>query len=162
MTVNDKEFYESSYRVPFSLSELKGIISLLRDMVMGLVELAFPETRAKALLSPQEGNVGGSDSTVTLTLLFKSILSLLKELHIRDTRKHFCPDDHWHSSSKILYTLDRTEDIFNDLRLGQKYLPFQCDQTISKDEMDVCGPPMSTKEIRTCKKFNSFLVQCII
>lgn len=153
MTVNDKEFYEDSdgNGMPFKLSELRGIIALLRDAAIGLVELAFPETRTNPLLSAKVRIVNDAHSTEALTLLLKSLLGLLKELHLRDTRKQFCPDNHWIACNKIILSLDKTDDNFQDSSLSERYLPFQCNQTMSKDEMEVCGPPISTKHIRTCK-----------
>ena len=52
VTINDAEFYGdsssssgSSRWMPFSLQELVSIAMALRDVALGLIELAFPDSR---------------------------------------------------------------------------------------------------------------------
>jgi ubiquitin-protein ligase E3 C len=104
------EFYGncSGAWMPFSLSDLVPMSLALRDVSLGLIELAFPESRP-SLAGGYEVAIrsvnAASDSaaavateiggTKTWSQLFSRIVELLRQLYTRDTRRQFCPDLHW-------------------------------------------------------------------
>ncbi|KAH8035438.1 hypothetical protein HPB51_005400 [Rhipicephalus microplus] len=91
LTLHDIEFYESPAGdpMPFSLDELVLLIAQLRELCLGLLELCFPDTRTS--LTPQQ-------LKYLKTLwrpMFECVVSLLRQLYSRDSRRPFCPDGHW-------------------------------------------------------------------
>lgn len=107
--------------MPFRLSEIVSLSSFLKDLSLGLVELAFPETRTSindhyrsVLQSNQQG------STSQWPHLLKVCVSLLRQLHTRDLRRGFCPTNHW-----VVHTLNLPLDKPTDLEMprGHRYAP---------------------------------------
>ena len=101
--------------------------------------------------------------------VFKTTVNLVRQLYTRDTRRQFCPDDHW-INDRIILPLDRPNDIsFRRSRLRQ-YRPFQGLRVFTREELGNLtkkmnflhfilqlfvynftveeGPPLSTKEVR--------------
>ena len=103
--------------------------------------------------------------------LFRSVVSLVRQLYTRDTRRQSCPANHWISRG-INLPLDRPSDItFRRSRIRQ-YRPFRglrvftrsvglanwCDHVYdeiddvvvvaTREELEEEGPPLSTKEVR--------------
>ncbi|XP_018496472.1 ubiquitin-protein ligase E3C [Galendromus occidentalis] len=129
-TVYEAEFYhEATMEVgakcnmmPFSLTELASIAIRLRDLALGLVDLAFP-----GHTQPKEAT--NEDVNVELWLtLFQSVVRLLHQLYARDCRRKFC--DNW-----IVDLLVIPEQI-NDTCLKTSYIkrkPFQNSTQRCKD-----------------------------
>ncbi len=66
--------------------------------------------------------------------LFKITVNLVRQLYTRDTRRQFCPDDHW-INDRITLPLDRPHDIsFRRSRLRQ-YRPFQGLRVFTREEL---------------------------
>lgn len=92
--------------MPFRLLEIVSMSSFLKDISLGLVELAFPETRTSVndhYSSALRNSISGSTSSnknmscteIIWPHLLKVCVSLLRQLHTRDLRRSFCPDHHW-------------------------------------------------------------------
>lgn len=110
--------------MPFQLTEIICISALLKDITLGLVELAFPERRKvkndhyRTIL--RGSNSGGSqsflssislsDNQVMWSHLLKVCVSLLRQLYTRDLRCSFCPENHWTVQSLNL-PLDKPSDL---------------------------------------------------
>lgn len=108
-TLHDREFCQedvlpgaTSKIMPFKLNEIVSLSSFLKDLSLGLVELAFPETRTSindhyrsALQlnqnsgSSSSGGGGGNPTTSPNKWphLLKVCVSLLRQLHTRDLRR---------------------------------------------------------------------------
>lgn len=89
--------------------------SFLKDISLGLVELAFPETRtsvnehyssalrfnsmaASSSHSIESANkvwYGTPSVEIIWPHLLKVCVSLVRQLHNRDLRSGFCPENHW-------------------------------------------------------------------
>ena len=66
--------------------------------------------------------------------LFKTTVQLVRQLYTRDTRRQFCPENHW-INDRITLPLDRPNNIsFRRSRLRQ-YRPFQGLRMFTREEL---------------------------
>lgn len=160
-TLHDTEFFHdgsetSNYgqqAMPFTTSTLVPLSNHLKGICLGLVELAFPDTRP-SVRDDYKNVVLGLSSTIQFeqnthmwTHLFKVTVGLLRQLHTRDLRRQFCPDGHWIASNIVIPT-DKPQDFTIRRRRLRSYIPFQGLRNFTREEIEE-GPPMSTKEVRT-------------
>lgn len=149
----------SSIWMPFTLEELVPMSLSLRDVTIGLVELAFPESRPvvkeeykQAVKSVRDtaselSEVGVTDTHIW-SHLFRTTVLLVRQLYTRDTRRQFCPDNHW-INDRITLPLDRTNDVsFHRRSRLRQYRPFQGLRVFTREELVEEGPPLSAKEVR--------------
>lgn len=132
VSIHDSEFFgdpmegqRPSSLMPFTLEELVVLSRCLRDACLGIIKLAYPETKPEVregyLAAFQSvGGTAGADVQRRVQLeqkrwvqLFKVITNLVKMLKSRDTRRNFCPPNHW---------LSEQEDIRAD-KVTQLYVP---------------------------------------
>lgn len=93
-------------------------------------------------------SVTNSDNDVKHWLkLFKAVVSLLKQLHIRDSRRSFCPPNHW-ISKQISIPVERPTSFKVGNRQRQRYQEFIGLRRLTKEELETDGPPLSTTEVR--------------
>ncbi|XP_076346418.1 ubiquitin-protein ligase E3C [Tachypleus tridentatus] len=160
-TLHEVEFYEdeidgsSVTRMPFSLSELVSLSLALRDVCLGLIELAYPDT--KPSVNEQYKHVVQSVSeecSVNTHLLVKAWLHLCKEavgllhqLYNRDSQRQFCPQNHW-IAKHISIPVNRPTDLQFGSRRSRIYTPFVGLGALTREQLEEEGPPMSTTEIR--------------
>ncbi|XP_043264433.1 ubiquitin-protein ligase E3C [Colletes gigas] len=161
-TLHDTEFFIENQQaldsneqqaMPFTISELVVLSSHLKGVCLGLVELAFPDSRPTmrdnyktAILGPS-CTIQSQQDTQMWTHLFKVTVGLLRQLHTRDLRQQFCPEGHW-IASNIAIPLDRPQDFtFRRSRL-RGYVLFQGFRVFTREELEK-GPPLSSKEVRT-------------
>lgn len=92
--------------VPFTLKELIGVTLTLRDACLGLIELAYPDTRSilneeyqqafRSVSNSQSYRSGNTKEQAEVwSYMFKVVVNLVRQLHSRDTRRPFCPEGHW-------------------------------------------------------------------
>ncbi|XP_031629740.1 ubiquitin-protein ligase E3C [Contarinia nasturtii] len=161
-TLHDREFCQEdvlpgaiSKIMPFKLNEIISMSSFLKDMSLGLVELAFPETRTSindhyrtALQMNQGSSAPNATSPSKWPHLLKVCVSLLRQLHTRDLRRGFCPPNHW-----VVHTLNLPLDKPTDLEMprGNRHAPrpFQPIRDFTREDFDSNGPPLSTKQVRS-------------
>ncbi|XP_058832317.1 ubiquitin-protein ligase E3C [Topomyia yanbarensis] len=167
-TLHDGEFCQEnvlpgtvSKIMPFTIPEIIPLSTTLKEISLGLVELAFPETRSslkdsyrtmltslnnestshyrlKCDLSEQNKNVWPH--------LLKVCVSLLRQIHTRDLRRGFCPDGHW-TAQNLNLPLDKPTDLhLSRGRRGPR--PFQPIRDFTREDVED-GPPLSTKQIRS-------------
>ena len=147
----------SSIWMPFTLKELVPMSLSLRDVTIGLVELAFPESRpvlkeeyrqaVKSVRDSELSEVGVKDTHIW-SHLFRTTVLLVRQLYTRDTRRQFCPDNHW-INDRITLPLDRTNDVsFHRRSRLRQYRPFQGLRVFTREELVEEGPPLSAKEVR--------------
>jgi len=163
VTIHDTEFYGNQQPhtkftnwMPFSLAELVSMSLSLRDMSLGLIELAFPESRPtvrddykQAVNAVRDNPLEMRDArdVIIWTHLFKTVVSLVRQLYTRDTRRQFCPTNHWISQG-ITLPLDRPQDVsFRRSRI-RAYRPFRGLRVFTREELEESGPPLTTKEVR--------------
>ncbi|OXB64005.1 hypothetical protein ASZ78_002889, partial [Callipepla squamata] len=114
-----------SSMMPFTLEELVILSRCLRDACLGIIKLAYPETKPEVREEYIAAfrSVGVTKNTEMQQCiqteqkrwiqLFKVITNLVKMLKARDTRRNFCPPNHW---------LSEQENIKAD-RVTQLYVP---------------------------------------
>ncbi|XP_032250315.1 ubiquitin-protein ligase E3C isoform X1 [Halichoerus grypus] len=134
ISIHDNEFFgdpievvgqRQSSMMPFTLEELIMLSRCLRDACLGIIKLAYPETkpevREEYITAFQSiGVTTNSEMQQCIQMeqkrwiqLFKVITNLVKMLKARDTRRNFCPPNHW---------LSEQEDIKAD-KVTQLYVP---------------------------------------
>lgn len=166
---------------------------------MGLVDLAFPDSipAMKESIRGIEHSISTQQTHLWSNLFkvkkpglvlglpflrnshdkyFQVVVNLVRQLHARDSRRPFCPEDHWISKQvQIIY--QPSELPFRKRRL-RGYRPFQGIRALSREELgniignlgkialgfstfrslfsflvtfasEDGGPPLTTKEVRT-------------
>lgn len=143
--------------MPFHIKDIIHMCLTLKELAIGLVELAFPETRS--VLKEHYRNIFTDDDDNEFTRnaranqektiwsqLLKVCVSLLRQLHTRDLRCNFCPPDNWIAPT-LNIPLDRPNDLhFSTRRRGPR--PFKPIRDFTRKNLDE-GPPLSTKQIRS-------------
>lgn len=138
--------------MPFHIKDVIHMSLTLKELAIGLVELAFPETRSalkdhyRNIFADGSRNAKASQEKSIWSQLLKVTVSLLRQLHTRDLRCNFCPPDNWIAPT-LNIPLDRPNDLhFSARRRGPR--PFQPIRDFTRKNLDE-GPPMSTKQIRS-------------
>lgn len=158
----DSEFYTTnslSSTMPFTLQELASMGLTLRDVCIGLVELAYHDTRPSvredyhnALRNGNQSNQNTTDDQKNVmrhwNKLFKSCVKLLRQLYARDSRRQFCPPEHW-ISKQVSVPVERP----TNFRIGAQqrrsmYREFIGLRHLTREELEEHGPPLSTTEVR--------------
>ncbi|KAJ9576987.1 hypothetical protein L9F63_006424 [Diploptera punctata] len=160
-TLHDSEFYADDNHsgsllttMPFPLSALVPLSLTLKEVCLGLVELAFPDSRPSvrddyrtAVHGREQPSTVSSQDTQMWSHLFKVTVGLVRQLHARDIRRPFCPDGHW-ISKQVVIPLDKPSDFTLRRHRLRNYRPFQGLRAFTREELEE-GPPLSTKEVRT-------------
>ncbi|KAG7261927.1 hypothetical protein CRUP_019289 [Coryphaenoides rupestris] len=155
ISVHDSEFFghelegsSQSSMMPFSLTELVTLSRCLRDACLGIIKLAYPETKTE---HRQEYMAAFRSVGVSTNLevqkriqaeqkrwvqLFKVITNLVKMVKARDIRRPFCPAGHW---------LSREVNIRAD-RVTQLYVP-SARHVWRTRRMGRIGPLQSTLDV---------------
>lgn len=164
-TLDDVEFFneylnemlntsDMSYNysvLPFKLSGLVSMSSVLRDICISLIELAYQDRKVVHLKSQlfgtsQETTLKDDYSIQCWNLLLKSSLKLLRHIYARDIRRQFCPENHWISSKSFVQILPAN---FNQAiqQRGQLYQEFRGIRHLGREEMSLYGSPIPVKDI---------------
>uniref|UniRef100_A0A182MXZ7 Ubiquitin-protein ligase E3C n=1 Tax=Anopheles dirus TaxID=7168 RepID=A0A182MXZ7_9DIPT len=156
--------------MPFSIPELIPLSTTLKEISLGLVELAFPETRSNlhenyrtmiSSLSGGEARAGfGAPARRSerhqqqeqmarqvWPHLLKVCVSLLRQIHTRDLRRCFCPEGHW-TAQNLNLPLDKPTDLHLSRGSRRGPRPFQPIRDFTREDIED-GPPLSTKQIRS-------------
>lgn len=159
-TLHDGEFTNDntiavSEVMPFTLEELLPVSTMLKEICLGLVELAFPETRAsltehyRSMLSSLHHRRDKTEEQINTHIwshLLKVCVALLRQLHTRDLRLNYCPEGHW-AARYLNLSLDKADLHISRSRRGLR--PFQPIKDFTRDDLISDGPPLSTKQIRS-------------
>lgn len=143
--------------MPFSLSEMIELASILRDVCLGLVELAYPDSRPTASFSLAKAKIPGNNAEEDTRLwmhLFKvqfilliyfkilipntplltqSTVNLVRQLHTRDTRRPFCPGGVW-VTGRIALPLERSGQL-SFRRQSRLHRPFRAIRPLTRNEI---------------------------
>uniref|UniRef100_A0A8C6NWV2 Ubiquitin-protein ligase E3C n=1 Tax=Nothobranchius furzeri TaxID=105023 RepID=A0A8C6NWV2_NOTFU len=130
ISVHDSEFFGHemdgqihSSMMPFTLLELVTLSRCLRDACLGIIKLAYPETKAEH----REEYMAAFRSVGVKTnaevqhcihaeqkrwvQLFKVITNLVKMVKARDIRRPFCPAGHW-LSEEVNIRADKVTQLY--------------------------------------------------
>ncbi|XP_058118357.1 ubiquitin-protein ligase E3C [Anopheles ziemanni] len=149
--------------MPFSIAELIPLSTTLKEISLGLVELAFPETRSflhenyRTMISSLTTGTGTDRSNSGRSRyepnrqiwphLLKVCVSLLRQIHTRDLRRCFCPEGHW-TAQNLNLPLDKPTDLHLSRGSRRNPRPFQPIRDFTREDVED-GPPLSTKQIRS-------------
>uniref|UniRef100_A0A182R8P1 Ubiquitin-protein ligase E3C n=1 Tax=Anopheles funestus TaxID=62324 RepID=A0A182R8P1_ANOFN len=153
--------------MPFSIPELIPLSTTLKEISLGLVELAFPETRSNlhenyrtmiSSLSAEARGLGAHNKRSERQQLneqnrqiwphlLKVCVSLLRQIHTRDLRRCFCPEGHW-TAQNLNLPLDKPADLHLSRGSRRGPRPFQPIRDFTREDIED-GPPLSTKQIRS-------------
>ncbi|CAJ0585555.1 unnamed protein product, partial [Mesorhabditis spiculigera] len=88
----DDKFAKDSPDLPFSYGELIQVVTGLRDTVLGLIDLAFPDD-----LNTREKNrtEEGKREAQRWADIYENLVQLLRTLEEKDLRVHFLPEGIW-------------------------------------------------------------------
>uniref|UniRef100_A0A665X5I4 Ubiquitin-protein ligase E3C n=1 Tax=Echeneis naucrates TaxID=173247 RepID=A0A665X5I4_ECHNA len=131
ISVHDSEFFghemegsqTQSSMMPFTLSELVTLSRCLRDACLGIIKLAYPETKAEHREEYMAAfrSVGVKTNTEVQqriqaeqkrwVQLFKVITNLVKMVKARDIRRPFCPAGHW-LSEEVNIRADKVTQLY--------------------------------------------------
>ncbi|XP_063063156.1 ubiquitin-protein ligase E3C [Engraulis encrasicolus] len=113
----------SSSMMPFSLVELVPLSRCLRDACLGIIKLAYPETRTEhreEYLAAFRSVGVTTNAAVQQRIqaqqkrwvqLFKVITNLVKMVKARDIRRPFCPRGHW-LSEEVNISADKVTQLY--------------------------------------------------
>ncbi|XP_015210396.1 ubiquitin-protein ligase E3C [Lepisosteus oculatus] len=130
ISVHDSEFFgypmegqSQSSMMPFTLVELVTLSRCLRDACLGIIKLAYPETKPEH----REEYIAAFKSVGVKTntemqqriqaeqkrwiQLFKVITNLVKMVKARDIRRPFCPSGHW-LSNEVNIRADKVTQLY--------------------------------------------------
>ncbi|XP_013176947.1 PREDICTED: ubiquitin-protein ligase E3C [Papilio xuthus] len=125
----------------FEFSELGGLCRALRQLCLGLLELAVPDTRPAR--TPYK-HTAQSQHTPAWTHLFKVCTQLLRSLYARDERLHFSAGAAWAGERDDDATEVATLVAFARARSRQNAPLVDAARAINNEE----GPPLTIKELR--------------
>ncbi|KAM6978093.1 ubiquitin-protein ligase E3C [Aplochiton taeniatus] len=130
ISVHDSEFFghsmegqSQSSMMPFSLAELVTLSRCLRDACLGIIKLAYPETKTEHREEYMAAfrSVGVKTNTAVQqriqaeqkrwVQLFKVITNLVKMVKARDIRRPFCPSGHW-LSEEVNIRADKVTQLY--------------------------------------------------
>uniref|UniRef100_A0A8C7X8P9 Ubiquitin-protein ligase E3C n=1 Tax=Oryzias sinensis TaxID=183150 RepID=A0A8C7X8P9_9TELE len=130
ISVHDSEFFGhemeghvQSFMMPFTLSELVALSRCLRDACLGIIKLAYPETktehreeymaafRSVGVKTNNEVQQRIQAEQKRWVQLFKVITNLVKMVKARDIRRPFCPEGHW-LSDEVNIRADKVTQLY--------------------------------------------------
>ncbi|KAA8580679.1 hypothetical protein FQN60_013637 [Etheostoma spectabile] len=131
ISVHDSEFFgheleggqTQSSMMPFTLLELVTLSRCLRDACLGIIKLAYPETKTEHREEYMAAfrSVGVKTNTAVQhriqaeqkrwVQLFKVITNLVKMVKARDIRRPFCPAGHW-LSEEVNIRADKVTQLY--------------------------------------------------
>jgi len=154
--MDDSEFFQDSGSIlgamPFSLAEIRELASTLRDICVGLVELAYPDSRPSAAFnfSKQRSTATRGEDTRLWMHLFKSAVHLVRQLHTRDTRRPFCSNSVWIIDGMTARIPLEQNGQFAIRRQGRMHRPFRAIRPLTRADKDEGSKSLlTTREIRT-------------
>ncbi|KAH3832184.1 hypothetical protein DPMN_105462 [Dreissena polymorpha] len=138
-TLHDADFYGGikgpGSRMPFELKEVENMSMALRDVCLGILELAHPDARPTVNDDYRRvlANKGQRKDTKELSKetkewgsLFKVVAGLVRQIYTRDSRKSFCGKNHW--------LTDRFKII--------------ADASLTRINAEEGGPPLSNRDVK--------------
>ncbi|KAJ2948122.1 hypothetical protein O0L34_g9921 [Tuta absoluta] len=139
----------------FEFSELGALCRTLRQVCLGLVELAYPESRPPVLTGQYKDAVGHKQSEISAknqtpawSHLFKVCTHLLRALYVRDSRLEFCAGWEWPVEGAVpegAAAIAIFAGMANVPAARRRRMPDRTLAMMSTDE----GPPLTIKEQRT-------------
>lgn len=155
VTLHDAELVGSDALFP--LAQLVAMSAALRDVYLGLVDLAYPDlqpclsaayTSALRSVGADVSRPAADDAALQWTSLLRSVNALLWQLQSRDARLRFCPEGHWATRTQPL-TGERLPEVVSLFKADlAAYRPFAGPVRYSRDELESGAPIVSARDVR--------------
>ncbi|KAK3607654.1 hypothetical protein CHS0354_010642 [Potamilus streckersoni] len=156
---NDKEKKDKGSSMPFTLMELVPMTLVLRDVCLGIIELAHPDAKPTinedyrialkktGVKERARDNQKDALSKAQWGYLFKVTAGLVRQLYTRDARRHFCPFHHW-LSDRVKIQAEGPSQIYRANHSVFTRRPFRTMQSLTKTQYEDEGPPLSNKDVK--------------
>ncbi|XP_045160514.2 ubiquitin-protein ligase E3C-like [Mercenaria mercenaria] len=162
-TLHDADFYGdntgSGSSMPFNLLEVIQMVIALRDVCLGIIELAHPDAkptinedyrqalRRVGVKTRNNNDKELNKQTLQWGHLFKVTASLVRQIYTRDARRSFCPKDLW-LSDRVKIHADGPSQIYQSNIAALTQRPFRTMQSLTKINEDEGGPPLSNRDVK--------------
>ncbi|WKX97400.1 hypothetical protein Q1695_013227 [Nippostrongylus brasiliensis] len=90
-SLDDADFVTGHPGLIFSSAQLTEIVTVIRDVGLGLIDLAFPEDFFVTAKAAEER----SRNATKWSKLYETVVSTLQSLYAKDSRVHFLPSEFW-------------------------------------------------------------------
>ncbi|XP_052278265.1 ubiquitin-protein ligase E3C-like isoform X2 [Dreissena polymorpha] len=157
-TLHDADFYGGikgpGSSMPFELKEVENMSMALRDVCLGILELAHPDARPTVNDDYRRvlANKGQRKDTKELSKetkewgsLFKVVAGLVRQIYTRDSRKSFCGKNHW-LTDRFKIIADAPSQIYGSSMLVRR--PFVTMQSLTRINAEEGGPPLSNRDVK--------------
>ncbi|XP_037089443.1 ubiquitin-protein ligase E3C-like [Pollicipes pollicipes] len=141
----------------FPVAQLVAMSATLRDVYLGLVQLAYPDLQptvspayrsALQSVGVSPARPAADDAAAQWTGLLRSVNALLWQLQSRDSRLGFCPAGHWSARTQPL-TAERIPEVVALFKADlQAFQPFAGPIRYSRDELEAGIPVLSSRDVR--------------
>ncbi|RCN35724.1 HECT-domain protein [Ancylostoma caninum] len=103
-SVDDSDFVAGHSNIVFSSSKLTEIITVIRDVGLGLIDLAFPEDFFVTAKAAEERH----RDAAKWSNLYETVVSTLQSLYAKDSRVHFLPHEFWSNHQRQVVVTRRS------------------------------------------------------
>ncbi|KAA0195333.1 hypothetical protein HAZT_HAZT002927 [Hyalella azteca] len=136
----------------FTAAELVTISGTLRDVCLGLAELAHPDPRASTLTDVSY--------KPTWDHCFRCCVDVVRHLHLRDTRRQFCPAKHWLTTRVSLPDVPQTASYRNLLSArASRRRTFMPTRWRTRDQLLAESGNKAAKQLSMYEKVRALLLQ---
>ncbi|KIH64537.1 HECT-domain protein [Ancylostoma duodenale] len=140
-SVDDSDFVAGHSNVVFSSSKLTEVITVIRDVGLGLIDLAFPEDFFVTAKAAEERH----RDAAKWSNLYETVVTTLQSLYAKDSRVHFLPHEFWSNHQRQVVVTRRS--FLPPRRRGfgmeaqqRMFTPFSFVRGDSSDSDDEAGP----------------------
>lgn len=124
-SIDDADFTSGHPNLVFNSAKLTEIITVIRDVGLGLIDLAFPDDFFVTAKAAEERNRDASK----WSRLYETIVNTLQSLYAKDSRVHFLPSDFWSNHRRQVVVSRRSflplrRRAYRSGRLQRTFTPF--------------------------------------
>ncbi|CAJ0606005.1 unnamed protein product [Cylicocyclus nassatus] len=103
-SIDDADFVAGNPYIIFSNEKLTEFITVIRDVGLGLIDLAFPEDFFITAKAAEERN----RDAAKWSTLYETVISTLQSLYAKDSRVHFLPHEFWSNHQRQVVVTRRS------------------------------------------------------
>ncbi|ETN75758.1 HECT-domain protein [Necator americanus] len=103
-SVDDADFAAGHPNIIFSNEKLREMITVIRDVGLGLIDLAFPEDFFVTAKAAEERN----RDAAKWSYLYETVITTLQSLYAKDSRVHFLPHEFWSNHQRQVVVTRRS------------------------------------------------------
>ncbi|EYC41067.1 hypothetical protein Y032_0583g298 [Ancylostoma ceylanicum] len=103
-SVDDSDFAAGHPNIVFGSTKLTEVITVIRDVGLGLIDLAFPEDFFVTAKAAEERH----RDAAKWSNLYETVVSTLQTLYAKDSRVHFLPHEFWSNHQRQVVVTRRS------------------------------------------------------